>query len=110
MDMPRNEVREPRFDQYSTSKYLEHASEQARKRNYNDFLIVDVDAHHYENESYKDVFQYIESPVIRRAAMESTKRGGRSSMMNSQVGYQDIGGRITRHELRKHEKASADTH
>ena len=99
MDMPRNEVRTPRFDQYSTSKYLEHASEQARKRNYNDFLIVDVDAHHYENESYKDVFSYIDSPVIRRAAMESTKRGGRSSMLNSQVGYQDLGGRITRHDL-----------
>ena len=47
MDMPRNEVRTPRFDQYSTAKYLEHAAEQARRRNYNDFLIVDVDAHHY---------------------------------------------------------------
>jgi hypothetical protein len=39
MDMPRNEVRTPRFDQYSTSKYLEHASEQAHRHNYNDFLI-----------------------------------------------------------------------
>jgi uncharacterized protein len=110
MDMPRNEVRTPRFDQYATSKYLEHASEQARKRNYNDFLIVDVDAHHYENESYKDVFSYIDSPVIRRAAMESTKRGGRSSMLNSQVGYQDLGGRITRHDLRRLEKTPPDTH
>jgi predicted TIM-barrel fold metal-dependent hydrolase len=110
MDMPRNEVRTPRFDQYSTAKYLEHASEQARKRNYNDFLIVDVDAHHYENESYKDVFSYIDSPVIRRAAMESTKRGGRSSMLNSQVGYQDLGGRITRHDLRRLEKTPPDTH
>ena len=110
MDMPRNEVRTPRFDQYSTSKYLEHASEQARQRNYNDFLIVDVDAHHYENESYKDVFSYIDSPVIRRAAMESTKRGGRSSMLNSQVGYQDLGGRITRHDLRRLEQTPPDTH
>ena len=103
MDMPRNEVRTPRFDQYSTPKYLEHASEQARKRNYNDFLIVDVDAHHYENESYKDVFEYIESPVIRRQAVESAKRGGRASMLGGQIGYQDIGGRITRHELRRHD-------
>jgi len=110
MDMPRNEVRTPRLDQYSTSKYLEHASEQARQRNYNDFLIVDVDAHHYENESYKDVFSYIDSPVIRRAAMESTKRGGRSSMLNSQVGYQDLGGRITRHDLRRLEQTPPDTH
>jgi uncharacterized protein len=110
MDMPRNDVRTPRFDQYSTAKYLEHAAEQARRRNYNDFLIVDVDAHHYENESYKEVFSYIESPVIRRAALESTKRGGRSSMMANQVGYQDIGGRITRHELRRYEETPPGTH
>jgi predicted TIM-barrel fold metal-dependent hydrolase len=110
MDMPRNEVRTPRFDQYSTAKYLEHASKQARQRNYNDFLIVDVDAHHYENESYKDVFSYIDSPVIRRAAMESTKRGGRSSMLNSQIGYQDLGGRITRHDLRRLEQTPPETH
>src|SRR6201998_2949358 len=105
MDMPRSEVRDLRFDQFSVTKHLEHASQQARQRNYQDFLIVDVDSHHYENESYKEVFSYIDNPVIRRAAMESTKRGGRSSMMNSQVGYQDLGGRITPHELRQLENA-----
>ena len=110
MDMPRSEVRKLRFDEYSATKHLEHASRQARERNYQDFLIVDVDSHHYENESYKEVFGYIDNPVIRRAAIESTKRPGRSSMMNTQVGYQDIGGRITRHELRKYEKVPADTH
>ena len=49
------------------------------------------------------MFEYIESPVIRREAMESAKRGGRAGMLDSQVGYQDIGGRITRHELRRHD-------
>jgi hypothetical protein len=110
MDMPRSEVRDLRFDQFSVTKHLERASAQARARNYQDFLIVDVDSHHYENESYKDLFQYIDNPVIRRAAIESTKRPGRSSLLNSQVGYQDTGGRITRHELRKYEKVPADTH
>jgi hypothetical protein len=110
MDMPRSDVRELHFDEFSMTKHLEHASQQARQRNYQDFLIVDVDAHHYENESYKEVFSYIESPVIRRAAIESTKRGGRSSMMYSQVGYQDLGGRITRHELRKLEKLPGKKH
>ena len=62
-----------------------------------------MDAHHYESESYKDVFEYIESPVIRRQAVESAKRGGRASMLGGQIGYQDIGGRITRHELRRHD-------
>ncbi len=70
--------------------------QQARARNYQDFLIVDVDSHHYENESYQEVFQYIDSPVIRREAAIHIERGGRSSMMNNQVGYQDGGGRITR--------------
>jgi predicted TIM-barrel fold metal-dependent hydrolase len=97
-------------NEFSTSQYLEHAAQQARERNYQDFLIVDVDSHHYESESYAEVFQYIESPVIRRAAMESAGRAGRSSMMNSQVGYQDIGGRITRHTLRKYEKVSGGQH
>jgi predicted TIM-barrel fold metal-dependent hydrolase len=110
MDMPRSEVRELRFDQFSVTKHLEHASAQARARNYQDFLIVDVDSHHYENESYKELFQYIESPVIRRAAIESSKRPGRSAFLNSQVGYQDTGGRMTRHELRKYEKVPPDIH
>src|SRR5437660_5943515 len=104
MDMVRNEVRNLSYNESTETKSLEHASQQARARNYQDFLIVDVDSHHYENESYKEVFSYIDNPVIRRAAIESSKRPGRASMMNSQVGYQDLGGRITRHELRKLEK------
>ena len=66
MDMARSEVRKLAAEDYSTTQHLEHASRQARERNYQDFLIVDVDAHHYENESYNEVFAYIESPVIRR--------------------------------------------
>ena len=66
MDMPRNDVRPVDLDSFSTPKHLEHAAQQARKRNYQDFLIVDVDSHHYENESYAEVFEYIENPVMRR--------------------------------------------
>ena len=76
MDMVRNEVRQLIPEHYTETKALEHASQQARQRNYQDFLIVDVDSHHYENESHKEVFEYIESPVIRRAAMDSMSRGG----------------------------------
>ena len=110
MDMPRSEVRNLRFDEFSVEKHLEHAAQQARTRNYQDFLIVDVDSHHYENESHKDIFSYIDSPVIRRAAMDSMGRTGRSAMLNSQVGYQDLDGRITRAQLRKFEKTSGETH
>ncbi len=103
MDMARSEVRKLAAEDYSTAQHLEHASRQARERNYQDFLIVDVDAHHYESESYNEVFTYIESPVIRRQAVESAKRGARASMLGGTIGYQDIGGRITRHELRRHD-------
>ena len=50
MDMVRSEVRKLAAEDYSTAQHLEHASQQARERNYQDFLIVDVDAHHYESE------------------------------------------------------------
>src|SRR5947208_3712380 len=110
MDTLRNEVRSLAFDRYSTTASLEHATQQAHARNYQDFLIVDVDSHHYESESYKEVFSYIESPVIRREALLHIERGGRASMMNSQVGYQDTGGRITRAHLRRYEKPPADAH
>src|SRR5947207_11612705 len=110
MDTLRNEIRTPAFDRYSTTASLEHATQQAHARNYQDFLIVDVDSHHYESESYKEVFSYIESPVIRREALLHINRGGRSSSMNSQVGYQDTGGRITRSHLRKFEQTPVDTH
>jgi hypothetical protein len=111
MDMLRNEVREIATNTFSETQTLAHASEQARARNYQDFLIVDVDSHHYESESYKEVFQYIESPVIRREAMDSMLRAGRSGFLNSQVGYQSLGGRMTRHALRRHYQAkSTDKH
>ena len=104
MDMPSKEVRELRFDTFHPHDHLANASRQAHQRKYNDFLIVDVDAHHYENESYAEVFQYIESPVIKQIAVESASRGGRASFLGGQVGYQDTGGRMTRHWLGKKEK------
>ena len=110
MDMVRNEVRNLNYNEFSETKSLAHASEQARQRNYQDFLIVDVDSHHYENEHYKEVYSYIESPVMKMEAMESIARGGRSAFLNSQVGYQGLSGRITRHNLRKQYKATDDKH
>ena len=81
MDMPRNDVRPVELEMFSTPKHLEHASEQARARNYQDFLIVDVDSHHYENEHYAEVFEYIESPVIRSELMDGA--GRRTGLLNT---------------------------
>ena len=54
---PVDDVRQLHFDRFSSSESLAKASEQALKRNYQDFLIVDIDSHHYESESYAEVFQ-----------------------------------------------------
>src|SRR6185312_574638 len=105
MDMPINGVRPVELEIFSTPKHLEHASEQARARNYQDFLIVDVDSHHYENEHYGEVFQYIQSPVIRAEAMAGA--GRRTGFLNSQVGYQNTGGRVHRQKFRGAEREKA---
>ncbi len=62
MDVSRNEVRSLTPDDFPRRKSLAHASQQARERNYQDFLIVDVDSHHYESESYEDVFSVYREP------------------------------------------------
>ena len=110
MDTIRNEVRKFNFNEFSESKSLAHASQQARARNYQDFLIVDVDSHHYENESYQEVFSYLESPVMKMEAMDALGRGGRSGFLNAQVGSQGLAGRITRHKLRKNQKVETKHH
>ena len=60
---------------FDTRKHLEHAARQARERNFQNMLIVDADAHHYENESWPDVFKYIEDPVIRHRASGTERTG-----------------------------------
>ena len=106
MDLISDRGRRVSIEELNTTRLLAHARKQAHQRNLDDLLIVDVDAHHYENEHYKEVYSYIESPVMKMEAMESIARGGRSAFLNSQVGYQGLSGRITRHNLRKHYKSS----
>ena len=81
--------RRMKVDEFDSGKMLAHAAKQAKMRGYDKFPIVDVDAHHYENEHYHEVFQYIESPVIKNIALESVHRGGRASFLGGQVGYQE---------------------
>ena len=44
-------LRDPSVEEFDTRTLLKKAAQQANKRHYEDFLIVDVDAHHYETES-----------------------------------------------------------
>lgn len=86
-------------EHYDTREDLAHAAEQARRRHYSDFLIVDVDAHHYESDSWAEIFEYIEDPVIRQR-LEVTSGRGERQILPMQIGDQDIAGRVPRSRKR----------
>ncbi|MDB5642669.1 MAG: amidohydrolase 2 [Hyphomicrobiales bacterium] len=103
MDLIADRGRRVTVDELNTSKLLAHAAEQARDRKYEDMLIVDCDAHHYENENFNEILPFIENDVLRQLTM-SGRAKGRHSIVPGQVGYQDMGGRVTRYPLRMTEK------
>ena len=72
-------------------------------------LIVDVDAHHYENENFHEFIPYMENDVLRQLAMQSVAKS-RGGIMPTNVGYQDMGGRVTRYPMRGSEKTEEKGH
>ena len=56
------------LETYDTTTALAHAADQAIARRYEDFLIVDVDSHHYETDAFNEIAEYIEDPVFRHEA------------------------------------------
>jgi hypothetical protein len=81
---------------------LEHATQQAIQRRYEDFFICDVDGHHYETGSYAKICEYIEDPVMRDQAKYQGMGGG--GIASSRGGYQELMGRVTRYQGRRKEK------
>jgi predicted TIM-barrel fold metal-dependent hydrolase len=95
-------------EEFDTRTHLAHAHEQAVARRYEDFLIVDVDSHHYETEAFMEIAEYIEDPVLRHEAKyQGMSRGGISSVDGS---YQEVAGRITRYPKRRSEKVPPTPH
>ena len=92
-------------DELNTSKLLAHARQQAHQRNYDDLLIADCDAHHYEHENFEEILPFMENDVLRQLTLSGRKKS-RSSIMPSSVGYQDMGGRVTRYPMRSTEKTA----
>ena len=105
MELPLSDFRKMEVQEFDTTKLLDHAAQQARVRKYSDFLIVDVDSHHYEGESMGEILEYMDDPVIQQLA-QMTRVGNSKSVgvFGSGVGYQDMGGRVTRYPLRTFEK------
>lgn len=107
MDLVADRGRRVRIEELNTSRLLAHARKQAVKRNLDDMLIVDVDAHHYESENLREFIPYMENDVARQLAMQSgggVKGGIGAGIFPGAVGYQDRGGRVTRYPLRGSEK------
>jgi len=64
MDLLAERGRRVSVDELNTSRLLAHARKQAVQRNLDDLLIVDVDAHHYENEHYSAISPFMEIDVF----------------------------------------------
>jgi predicted TIM-barrel fold metal-dependent hydrolase len=93
---------------FDTGALLANAARQAGERGFGDFLIVDADAHHYESEDWAEITRFIDQPVIRQWSEASMAKGGaRPGMLVTQLGNQDISGRISRYRLRSSEQLEA---
>src|SRR4029078_5626812 len=92
----------------NTTRLLAHARKQAVQRKFDDNMIVDVEAHHYEHEDMNAILPFMENDVLKQITM-----GGRAttrrSIMPSQAGFtQDMGGRVTRYPMRGSEKTESN--
>ncbi len=103
MDLLADRGRRVPVEELNTTTLLSHATRQAAQRKFEDMMIVDVDSHHYENESFAEVLPFMENEVLRHLALGQRAKG-RGSLLPTQVGTQDMGGRITRYPLRSSEK------
>ncbi len=86
-------VRDIDLEAIDTPTILKNATEQAAKRRYEDFCMVDVDSHHYETDSFAEILKYIEDPVMRHQAQFQGM--GRNSITGPRGGYQELAGRVT---------------
>jgi predicted TIM-barrel fold metal-dependent hydrolase len=107
MDLISDRGRRVTVDELNTSKLLAHAGQQAKARKYDDILIVDCDAHHYENEHFGQILPYMENDVLRQLTMSGQSKG-RQGILPGPIGYQDMGGRVTRYPMRSSEKTEPD--
>ncbi|MBM9593179.1 amidohydrolase family protein [Roseitranquillus sediminis] len=101
-------VRDLTTEPFNTSTHLAHAQQQADARGYEDFLIVDVDSHHYENEASTEIADYVENEVMRNEILyQGISRKGISTGFGQ---YQDLGGRLVRYPRRKSEEVPETPH
>lgn len=80
-----------------TRDILARETRYRREKGFTDWTIVDVDAHHSEMSSWREVVEYLDDPILKHYAQEFQSRtGGAPGLSNHMPGlrYQDVGGRI----------------
>jgi hypothetical protein len=97
---------------FDTREYLRNAARQAAERKYAEFTIVDVDAHHFETESWRDIVAYIDDEVLRHYALSVSvaRLAPHLALLPVQFGNQDLSGRIRHYALRGNEQAVEGEH
>jgi hypothetical protein len=100
-------LRDVSLSEFDTPTILKNGTEQAIKRRYEDFCMVDVDSHHYESESFAEIAKYIEDPVMRHQAVFQGM--GRNGITGPRGGYQDMDGRVARTVARHRDKIEPNT-
>lgn len=94
-----SDLKPPHARGMDTREMLAHARRQSEKRKLDDYYIVDVDAHHYENQSWSEVLDCMPNDVIQFIGRSFTSGGQVTPGLVAVSGYalnQPIGGRIVR--------------
>jgi predicted TIM-barrel fold metal-dependent hydrolase len=111
IELPLSQDRRLKVDEFDSGKMLANAAQQAKQRGYDQFPIVDVDSHHYELESFNEILEYMPDPVLKQLAQMANAGNSKGvGVMPGGVGYQDMGGRVTRYPLRRIEKPEPGVH
>jgi len=110
MELIADRGRRVSVEELNTTRLLANARKQAVRRNFDDMLIVDVDAHHYESEHLADILPFMENEVLKQLAISGRAKLGRQNLIPTQIGFQDMGGRVTRYPLRSSEKTGDGKH
>ena len=81
-----------------TRETLARAKRAVREHGLDDWLIIDVDAHHFETQSWSEVIAQIPSDVVRQIAQSFVRNGQQHPGIMTGGGYpgnQSIGGRVS---------------
>lgn len=97
-----------------TRDILAHARASARRQKLQDWFVADIDAHHVETVSWKEIVQHIEDPVVRDNAIrfQNDRIGAPPYGLNGDLGlrYQSVGGRIPHQDDRREKVEETDVH